>query len=403
VTLQPAPPPPPPPLLNAPQTPPPLLNAPQTPPPLLAAPPPLELGHQHVRSLVVDMGSGTCKAGFDHDQTPRVVFPSMVEHTHVTMNDNGGHRTFKLPIEHGIVTNWDDLEQLWHRLLYTELKVEQAACPPVFFTEPPLNPKAHREQMTQLLFETFLVPSMYLATQAVLSLYASGRITGLVLDCGDGVSHSVPIYEGSLMSHAIIRLDVAGRDLTDYLVNILTERGYSFTSGKERETVRDIKEKLCYVAEDFESELQKASQSNDLERDYELPNAQIITLGNQRFRCAEVLFKPSLIGLELDGLHTTAYNTIMRCDVDIRTDLYGNIVLAGGSTLFLGMAERLTKEMVSLAPPTMKIKVVAPPERKYSAWIGGTQMASMDAFQSRWLTKQEYDEHGPSIVHRRCV
>ena len=287
--------------------------------------------------------------------------------------------------------------KIWHHT-YNELCVDPKKHP-VLLTESPLNPKANREKMTQIMFETFSTPAMYIANQAVLSMMSSGQPTGLIFSSGDGVSHAVPVYEYFSQPHATLQLNLAGHDLTDYIMELLTERGYSYIT-RNRDNFRDIKEKLCYVAQNFEQENQIYASSSSLDKEYTLPDGQVITIGNERFRCPEALFQPSLLGFSSAGIHKICYDSIMECPVAIRDELLSNIVFSGGNTLFPGIADRMQLEMTALASPRMKIKVDAPPKRNYSTWIGGSLLASLSSFQQMWISKQEYDESGPNIVHK---
>ncbi|CAF1140669.1 unnamed protein product [Rotaria sordida] len=371
-----------------------------------------------IYSIVIDNGSGTIKAGIAGDDSPRVIIPSVVgrlRHSKTLPETSQtdlfiGYKALNnkeilsvhYPIEHGIITNWDDMEKIWHHIFYNELHVVPEEHP-VLLSEASLNPIANREKMAQILFEQFNTLAMYVANQGVLSFYTLGRTAGIILEIGDGVSHTVPINEGYAIPHAISRVDIAGRDLTDFMVRLLAERGYAFTTTAEREIVRDMKEKLGYVALDFEQELITAKHSNIIEKKYELPDGQRITIGNERFRCSEAIFTPTIIGQRELGIAELLYDSIMKCDIDIRSIFYSNSLLSGGTTMFPGFADRMQKEMTKLAPPNRRIRIVAAPDRKLSAWIGGSILGSLSTFQRMWITKEEYNESGPSIVHRKCM
>ena len=367
--------------------------------------------------IVIDTGSGVIKAGFSGDATPTAICASVIGRPRhrgvmVGMNEREyfvgdklnlmrGVLSLDYPIENGIINNWSDMEKLWHHTMYDLLRIAPEEHP-VLLTEAPMNPKRNREKIIEMMFEKFKVPSTYISIQAILSLYASGRTTGLVLDSGDGVTHAVPVFEGYCVPKAIVRLDLAGRNLTNHLKDTLSERGYKFRTTAEREIVRDIKEKLCYVAEDYETELIKSKKDSSLEKSYMLPDGNKVVIGSERFRVPEGLFQPSLIGMEVSGIQDVVYDCVNKCDIDIRKTLFENVVLSGGTTMLPGIDTRLQSDLKSMVPELVVPNVSAPPERKYSVWIGGSILSSLPSFEDMWITNAEYEEYGPSIVHRKC-
>ena len=266
-------------------------------------------------------------------------------------------------------------------------------------TEVPLNPKCNQEKMTQIMFENFKIPAISTYSTAELSLFASGRTTGIIIDSGYGITHTVPIHDGHALLNAILRMDFAGQDLDDHLMRLVSYKNTQLSpSVALRDAIRQMKEKICFVAQDIRQEMSIAEQSST---NYLLPDGKVISIGNERFMCPEALFEPAQIGMSRTGIVEDAYNSIMKCDIEIRKIMFSNVILSGGSTMFPGFAERIQKELTALAPMSMTIKVVAPPDRNYSSWIGGSILASLSTYEKMWISKQEYEESGPSIVHKK--
>lgn len=363
--------------------------------------------------VVIDNGSGIIKAGFAGDVVPKHHFPNFIgrpKHIRVMegalegdiflgpeAEEHRGLLTIRYPMEHGIVRDWDDMERIWQYIYSKDQLQTFSEEHPVLLTEAPINPRKNREKAAEIFFETFNVPALYMSMQAVLSLYASGRTTGVVLDVGDGVAHSVPIYEGYAMPHSVMRVDVAGRDVTHYLRLLLRKEGYDFHTSAELEIVRTIKEKACYLSI---NPLKEESMETE-KAQYMLPDGSYIEIGPARYRAPEVLFKPDLIGEECEGIHQILTFSIQKSDMDLRRVLFSNIVLSGGSTLFKGFGDRLLSEVKKQAPKDIKIRISAPQERLYSTWIGGSILAGLDSFKKMWVAKREYNEEGVKAVHRK--
>jgi len=381
--------------------------------------------------IVIDNGSQNMKVGYSGEDAPRSVFRSLLgtvpydgEDTRTQEfkdfyvgNEAQEHREMldlQHPIQGGVITDWDAMEKLWEYTFNNELQISpEANNMPVLMTDAPLNAKGNRDHMAQIMFETFKVPGFYIATQAVLSLYASGRTRGTVVEAGADVCHSVPIFEGYALPHAILKLDMGGKDISEFLSTSFHQRNQG-QFNLSQEIVKDIKEKLCYVAHvSLESEKQRAPSV----KPYELPDGQVIGIDREaRVYAPEALFTPSMLGPEhrackRNGIATLTHNAIAKCDEDLQKDLYSAVVLAGGTSMLPGFANRMFHEISALAPEGTKIRIVPDvqgrergynSQRKQAAWIGGSMFASLPTFGQIQITKQEYEDCHESIVHRKC-
>ncbi|CAH2353426.1 actin [[Candida] railenensis] len=385
--------------------------------------------------VVIDNGSGNLKAGFAGEEKPKSYGSSIVGRPKYqkvmvgsTITDSSGHEDIfignsaqnnrgllklKYPVEHGIVTDWADMERVWYHTYQQDLKT-QSEDHPLLITEAPFNPRRNRDKMCQVLFESFNVPCLYISIQAVLSLYASGRTTGVVVDSGDGVTHIVPVYDGFSLPNSMKRLDVAGRDITENLaLQIRKSSGVRLTSSSELEIARLIKEKCCYISKDIDrdekmySSIDGGSGSSRYES-YRLPDGHLMQVGMEKFRAPEILFNPELIGEESPGVHHLTSLAIGKTDLDLRPVLYKNVILSGGNTLLKGFGDRMLQELKTIQESStttnskLKVKIYAPPERKYSTWIGGSILAGLSTFKKMWVTSGEYQEN-PDIVHKRYL
>ena len=373
-------------------------------------------------NIVCDNGSGTIRIGWAGEDVPKSNFYSTSAGSKPVSEFTS--KLSESPIETGVIKDWDSIEKIWNMAFHDHLQATDGESP-VLMTEPCLNPKTNREKMTEIMFEKFNVPAFYLANQAVLAAYAHGRVTGLVLDSGVDKTDAVPVYEGYAIPHAALRLDLGGNHLTNYLDEMLRERGITLNKA----TVGDIKEKLCYVDVNYKwnwEELDwwelnrntEKTSSTSHEKSYELPDGKIIRIKEETFKCPEPLFMPSLIGLESVGIHKIVFDSIWKAqqpyyDEDrILFDFYCNIILSGGSTSFPDLSEklirrqpydkRITRGMGEYPVKIAKFQYNTDVDKRDLTWIGGSVLASLSTAEQMSISKKEYQESGSSIVNTKC-
>jgi actin-related protein 2 len=317
----------------------------------------------------------------------------------------------KYPVENGIVRSWEDMEHLWNYTFYEKMQIRPNEFK-ILLTEPPQNPIKNREKLMEKMFETYGFAAANVSVQAMLTLYAQGLLTGVVVDTGDGVTHVVPVYDGFVPQHLIRRLDVAGRHVTSYMIKLLMLRGYAFNRSADFDTVRQIKEKLCYVAYDINQERKLALETTCLMESYTLPDGRVIKLGRERFEAPECLFNPSLVDSEKPGMANMVFDMIQDADMDTRVEYYKHIVLSGGSSMYPGLPTRLEKDITDRylnevlkgnvdRLKKFKIHIEDPPRRKHMVFLGGSVLADiMKDREEFWIKREEYLEQGMRCLQK---
>ena len=389
----------------------------------------------HGRHVVVcDNGTGLVKVGYAGAQFPQFVFPSLVgrpqlkakaklrgkeiELQDIMCGDKASElRQFleiTYPMDKGQVSNWEAMGHLWDYTFGPEKMNLDCSNSKVLLTEPPMNPKRNREMMFETMFEKYGFASTQASIQAVLTLASRGLQTGVVIDSGDGVTHICPVADGYALAPTTLHL--AGRNITKYLIKLLSRRGYVFNATADFETVKQIKEDLGYIAYDIQKENALADETTVLVEEYKLPDGRTIKIGKERFECAECLFQPHLVDLEKVGMGEMLFNAIQGTAQDLRMNFYSHIVLSGGTTMLRGLPDRLEREIKQLYLTRVlkstdvsrldkfKIKIEDPPNRNHAVFLGGATLA--DVYKDHddfWIHKQEYEEKGVKrVILEKC-
>ena len=357
---------------------------------------------EETKIIVIDVGSCTTRAGFSGQEEPQFVTRSVVGtrngKTFVgnKVKDTPSQYNIKLPFMigslHKVTYNYDVMTEIYNNI-FSNLHTDPSEHG-VFICKPPKCGKEDLEKTIEIMFEKFNVPLYTSYDSASFALFCHGSTTGVILESGDLYTSIVPIYDGKLIPHLVKQIQFAGEDITKYLSRLLMKQNLDFHTFREMEELKAIKEKYCFVADDLnnvpKSEINCVLQEN---------KKAILT--SEVYGCPELMFNPGFNGFEYDDISKMLFDTINQCEENIRKDIYANIHLSGGNTMFKGFPERIEKEIVGKAPITYRTKIIAHPERINGAWIGGSIVADLLNFRDYAITRDEYDDAGPGIIHRK--
>lgn len=350
------------------------------------------------QAIVIDSGSSTIKAGLSGESRPSLVFPNYIATSKSKqspiigreINLNQSSYRLSYPISRGKIENWPEIEAIW-QYIYTSLSTTPS---PVVLSECPLTAQSSRERSSEFFFETLNSPKICFGNQSVLSLLSTSSTTGIVLDCGEGVTHAVPVFDGFALTHATSKFNLAGKDVTDHLALLLKRSGFSFNTSIELEHVKKIKEQNCFLRKFEETDHPELKITKSESKDYLLPDGRSVRPDSECFRASEILFNPEKIGFESKGIHECLVQAINRTEIDLRRNLFASIYLAGGTSLMKGFGERLMAEVRKISSKEVKYRINVPADRVFACWKGGAAVAALDGCRELWIEKREYEEIG---------
>ncbi|KAJ5078501.1 actin-7-related [Anaeramoeba ignava] len=368
-------------------------------------------------NIIMDNGSMLTKAGFGEENEVRSVFTTLVKRPKnrspfLGINSKEayigdevwlrrGTYIEKYPIQNKMITDWDDIEKIWFHTFYNELRIDPEDKT-VILSEPSLNRKKIREICFEIMFETFSPQFFWMANSGFLALLFSEKKTGIVIEFGYSQMYIIPIFEGIVLDHAVVKSDFSGNDINDFMTQILNKKNYNMITSFEREIVRDIKEKLCFVSFDYENDKEISEKGGFNKKQYELPDGTDILIDFERFTCPELIFQPNLIGFS-QSLSVTGLieKSISKCDIEIQPILLKNIILSGGSTKFPGFSERLKKEIINSFGKNFEVEITSPSNSTYSVILGGFKLSKMSSFNNIKISNQEFKEFGSSLIYHK--
>jgi centractin len=367
--------------------------------------------------IIIDIGTSTIKAGFGGQEKPSLIFPNIFGEMKypkaggLIKKDEKreiigkeclkymGVINIKYPLEHGIFKEAEDIEVLLD-YIYTNLDINMAEIKehPVLIAEPLLSPKENRQNIAKFLFDTHKIEYLFFASQPVLSLYSTSSASGAVLESGDGVTQSCIIYDGYLIPGSNKRINLGGKDVTEYLQFLLNKKGYGLNNSDGFHITKKIKEEIGEVSVD-----KNISNNKDINKKYMLPDDNEIDVGEERFLAPEILFNPMLKEYEYPGLPEILSESINKVNVDLKKQLYNSILLCGGNMKMKGMKERIHKELKKNAPKNIKVRLHTPSTPENSAWIGANIISSLDISKDMWISRKEWFETDASIINTRTI